>query len=667
MSTRRQVISVAVAIAGVGGVELGTNEVARSAAAAAGKYPIIGGEALGKLVSINDGFPPGDIRRYGIVANDPAAASANAKAFKELVAPAGKFSGSVRFPNVSGSDVYHFDDVIVFHDDIRVDLSGSSLMFHKISQLDDANSGFLFALRNFQLENGSIVVDYEMARGITSAGSAIHIGNRGADSVHVAPTYDSRLSMPLGNVVLRNLRIASNVVNGNAIEMTGGLSGVTVENVWIDGGGRLKGGIYYEFGWATPGPTNLRETSHAHNLRFVNITVNNLNHTAGAAVTLAGAYNSILENLYVDGAAAAFVGTPGESLNYRPWKGVDQIGVKRTIVLRNIIASRIGGTAITFTGAQRAANGYLAARVVTSAVQTDLGDYYIDGFAIDGTSNGWGILTSAGKVGIRNGRISGFQRGIVLTDDCTQASIDSVDVVGCAQAAIQLDMPSTIWNPPRAKLGEIRNCFLAGNSTQMAGAYPAIDLNTCAGFLIQDNRIGYEPAHDGQAESTQGNAIQLGARCSRVLCLGNYVGGVGAGAVAYFSSLHAQTNGNTIQLPGGSITTHGCWDGVTARRQVVAFAPVITINATGGEQYDIDATSAVNFRINIPLNPVNDKVICMTLRNSTDGALGHATWDGVFRMSSWTNPSSGHNRSIMFRYEGSYWLQIAQTGVDIPN
>ena len=667
MSTRRRVISGALAFAGVGGVEFGTSEAAGSGATIGAKYPMVEGEALGKLVSINDGFPPGDIRRFGIVANRAAAASANTAAFRALVTPAGNFTGSLRFPNVSGADVYYFDDVIVFHDDVRVDLSGATLKFHKLSEVEDTNSGFLFALRNFQLENGCIVVDYEMGHGVTSAGSAIHIGNRGADSIHVAPTYDSQLSVPLGNVVLRNLRVVSNVANGNAIEMTGGLSGVTVENVWIDGGGRLRGAIYYEFGWATPGITDLRETSHAYNLRFVNITVSKLNAAGGAAVTLAGAFNSVLEGLYVDGAAAAFVGTPGESLNFRPWKAVDQVGAKRTIVLRNVVASRIAGTAITFTGAQRSANGYLAARALTPATQTDLGDYYLDGFAIDGTSRGWGILTSAGKVDIRNGRITGFQRGILQTDDCTRISIDSVDVIGCTQTGIQLGMASAIWSPAREKMGEIRNCFIAGNSTQVAGASPAIDLNRCAGFLIQGNRIGYERVHDGQDETTQGNAIQIGARCGRVFCLGNYVGGVSAGAVAYYGSSDSETHGNTIQLAGGVNSTRGAWDGVIVKRQVIRFEPIITINATGSEQYDIDVNTSADFVFNIPNDPVNGKVIGITLRNSSNGALGHVSWHPVFKMSQWGNPAIGHNRSIMFRYDGSHWVQICQSGVDIPN
>jgi len=664
MNTRRNVISGALAFAGVGGVGYGT----KGAAAATGaRYPITEVEAYGKLMPTNDGFPPGDVRRFGIIANDPAAATSNTKAFRALVSPEGTFTGVIWFPNVSGTDVYHFDGIIVFHDNVRIDLLGSKLRFHKVSEAADRASGFLFALRDFQLENGLIVIDYEMASGVGSAGSAIHIGNRGADSVHAPPIYDSELSVPMGNIVLRNLRISSNVPKGNAIEMTGGLTGVTIENVWIEGEGRLNGGIYYEFGWATRGTTNLRETSHAHNLRLINITISNLNRAAGSAITLAGAYNSVVDGLYVNGAAAAFTGTSGESLNYRPWRGVDQVGAKRTIVLRNVIAVGVTATAIWFTGAQKSANGYLAGRGLAATDQTDLDDYSMDGFAIEGSSNGWGIMISANKVDIRNGRITGFQRGIVQSDDCTRIIIDSVDVIGCDRTAIQLHMGGTIWMPPREKTGEVRNCFISGNSKEAVGVSPGIDLDMCAGFLIQNNRIGYEQMHDGRDEATQGNAIQLGSHCSRVLCIGNYVGGMSSGSVAYYAASNSDARGNTIQLPGGIITTHGSWDGVTAKRQVVAFAPSITINATGSELYEIEANRGDDFAVNTPSSPVNSKVLCITVRNSSNGALGHVTWDPVFKMSPWTSPASGHNRSITFRYDGSHWLQISQTGVDVPN
>jgi hypothetical protein len=668
MNTRRKVLSGALALAGTAAPYGARAATAQSAGLADGMaYPQSAAEAASKVSPAALEYPPGDVRRYGVVANDPNAATTNARALRALVAPAGTFTGTIWFPNVSGSDVYYLNDVIPFHDDIHVDLQASTLEFAKEAVATDANSGFISALRNFSIENGSIVVKYNMGTVASSAGSAIHIGNRGTDSIHFSPAYDSLLKSAMGNITIRNLRITSSVANGNAIEMTGGLVGVIIENVWIEGQSLLSGGIYYEFGWATPGTTNLRQTSHAHNMRFSNINVAHLQTRAGAAVTLAGAYNCLIDGLYVSGAVAAFNGTSGESLFYRPWTGVDQVGAKHTIALRNIVAHGLVGTALTLGGAQRAANGYLAARKLSAAEQTDLGDYSVDGFALEGAPSGWGIYTSAAKADIRNGRISGFQRGIVQGDDCTRILINAVDVLGCAQSGLQLDIGAAIWDPPRQKMGEIRNCFIAGNGRQRPGVFPAIELANCAGFLIENNRLGYEMGHDAVAEMSQGNAVQLGERCNNVICRDNYVGGVHGEAVAYHHASNNDARGNVIQTPGGIATSRGSWGGITVKRRVVAFASSITIDATGSEQYDITATSNVDFVINAPINPCIDKTITITVRNASGGALGKTVWNEIFKIAPWTNPANGHNRSLLLCFNGTHWLQIIQGGVDVPN
>jgi hypothetical protein len=100
---------------------------------------------------------------------------------------------------------------------------------------------------------------------------------------------------------------------------------------------------------------------------------------------------------------------------------------------------------------------------------------------------------------------------------------------------------------------------------------------------------------------------------------------------------------------------------------VLEFSSNITFNATGSEQIDIHADSGASFAIMAPSNPVNDKTICLTVRNSSTGSLGHVVWDPVFKMAPWTGPGAGYSRSITFRFDGVHWLQIAQTGVDIPN
>jgi hypothetical protein len=508
-------------------------------------------------------YPPEDVRSYGLVANSAANAAQNTSALKALVAPAGAFRGNLCFPNSTGSDVYHLNDIIPFRDGIHVDLEGSTLHFNKTGEKADTNSGFIFAVRDFSIVNGSIVVDYQMGGGATNAGSALTFGNRGTDSRYFSPTFDSLLPTPMGNIVVRNLRISSNTKGGNGILLIGGLNGVIIENIWIDGnGGALENGIYYEFGWATNEPRmEQRHTSHAYNMRFSNINVSNINTEHGQAFGLTGAYNCWIDGLYVRSAKILFQCSPGESAFYRPWAHVDQVGAKRSVSVRNVVGIDIAGTAIVIAGASSKAAGYLHVTQNTAIDQTDLIDCSIDGFAIDGgnVDGGYGIQSSAEKMDLRNGRISNFTRGVVTTDECTRMTIESVDIVGCKQCGMEIGQQSSIWNPPRKKMGSIRNCFIAGNSVGSPGAFAAIELDLCEAFIIEGNRFGFEPAHDGIPETTQGIAVRVGTQANNVVCRCNHTGGVRTGGSAFVNNSPDSSKGNTIEHSSGVTTKIGGW------------------------------------------------------------------------------------------------------------
>ena len=355
MSTRRTLLSSALALVSAG------------AARAAGAAPAVSAAAQDAR------FAPDDVRRYGLVPNNPAAAAANTAALKSLVAPSGGFRGNLAFPNSTGNDVYYLNDIIPFHDGIHLDLQSSTLHFSKPGVKSDTNAGFIFAVRDFSIENGTVVVDFQMGGGATNAGNALTFGNRGTDSGYFSPTYDSHLPAPMGNIVVRNLRIVSNNKGGLGIYMIGGLNGVLMENIWLDGSGALDYGIYYEFGWATDEPRpELRQTSHAYNMRFSNINISNMNLERGWAFSLIGAYNCWVDGLYVKSSKVLFACSPGESGFYRPWAGVDQVGAKRNIAVRNIVGTGITGTAIGIAGASSKSGGYLAKTNNTAAEQTDL-------------------------------------------------------------------------------------------------------------------------------------------------------------------------------------------------------------------------------------------------------------------------------------------------------
>jgi hypothetical protein len=513
---------------------------------------------------------PYNLARIGLVPNSTSARTANTTALKALLDPTETgVKGRIFFPNTTGADTYYFNNIIPIRDGIWMDLNGCALHFTKTAVSSDTGSGFIWPIRDFVIENGSIEVDYDMNGVSTSAGYALKFGGRGDDNTTYRPgLWDSLLASPMGNITVRNVRIASNVADasGGLIAMTGGLKGVTLDHVFGSG---AYNGVVYEFGWATSGTTNLRQTSHMSEFKMTNCRIEDLNASAGIAVILGGAYNYEIDNLFVRSAASIVAATPGESLFYRPWAGMDDGCKKGRQVIRNIVGLDISGVPITLTGAQLASGGYLSAIIAALptaveryAAQTDLVQYVLDGFYFESTS---GILCSAPCV-IRNGEIKGAS--LVLTDESVDFLIEKVKVTGAATGGLRLNGGSAIWSPIRQKVGTIRNCFVAGNSVSSAGANPGMEIGNSAAVNIFGNRFNYEIAHDGVDETTQGNAFQLAATASGCVFDSNYVGALVGGTYAYSNVSTPAANGNTIINPQGSQTVNRAWlsdyEGVSA-------------------------------------------------------------------------------------------------------
>jgi hypothetical protein len=102
-------------------------------------------------------------------------------------------------------------------------------------------------------------------------------------------------------------------------------------------------------------------------------------------------------------------------------------------------------------------------------------------------------------------------------------------------------------------------------------------------------------------------------------------------------------------------------------RFVVPYSASMTFSAQYWDKFVITATNATAFTINAPTSPMLGKKISVMVRNSSGGALGAVTWNGVFKLSAWSQPANGNSRSIDFTYDGANWVQSGQTGVDIPN
>jgi len=454
-----------------------------------------------------------DVRRVGIVPNSTGARSANTTALKALLDPTTTGPvGQFIFPNTTGSDIYHFDDRIPCRDGIHIDLNNCTLNFTKTGDATDSNGAAIHFIKNCSIQNGKLDINYTFVAG-SSTFNAIALAGRGDDQTDFQGLFDNtNASAPFGNIKIKNIEIDyTGGGNSAAIQMLGGLQNCEFENIRIEGNGTLRNGIVYEFGWATDagGVLKDRQSSHAHNLSFKNIYIENMNPTVGAGIRLGGAFNSEIDGFKIQKGFSGIGVDPGESLFFRPWVLVDDIGTNRWVTMKNIVCSELESTNIDVKGASDNV-GYLSSVAIPVEDRTDIYSFSIDGFLLDGTgatTPGFGILSSCGHTDIRNGQMLGVDRGIVLTNEAVHFSIKNVDIFDSEGAGMQVGFDQAQFSPARGMIGKIENCHIAGSGVGATTA--AITPRFIEMLLVKGCRFGYETGHDNKSETTQNASISL--------------------------------------------------------------------------------------------------------------------------------------------------------------
>lgn len=104
-----------------------------------------------------------------------------------------------------------------------------------------------------------------------------------------------------------------------------------------------------------------------------------------------------------------------------------------------------------------------------------------------------------------------------------------------------------------------------------------------------------------------------------------------------------------------------------ALEAAVTYSASMTPDASLGNRQVITATNNTAFAINAAINPYLNQTMTVTIRNTSGGALGAATWNAVYKMAVWTQPANANSRSIIFYYNGTNWIEIARTPADVPN
>lgn len=288
--------------------------------------------------------------------------------------------------------------------------------------------------------------------------------------------------------------------------------------------------------------------------------------------------------------------------------------------------------------------------------------------------NGYAVNISAafriGDIGLENVFADVSSQGIKIS----RVLMLHLNRVTAATAAAKDCL--NVTNPDSDSVVVIQNCVwqlgsvftLAGYTATMIAAFNATDFQgpSTAVYVANTNQAG--------TSLTVGGKVNAKVAATTVGLETNATGGgdrlqLIPGAAGNGSILKGADDAIAVFRP---INVQALYFGMlncplVLRRVVVTYSASMTIDASTGSEFDISDNNGTAFTINAPTNPVDGQRITVTLRNISGGALGAATWNAVFKMSAWTNPANGNSRSIDFRYDGTNWVQVAQTGVDVPN
>lgn len=590
------------------------------------------------------GLPLYDVRRAGIVPNNPSAATANTTAAKLLWDPTKTGpKGVFLFPNTTGNDTYHFNDRIPIRDDCYIDGMGCELKATRTGDATDSDTGFLRFVRRSGIKNATITIDYTHTSG-SNTFNAITFAGRDADN-DFADFFDD-LAAPYGDIVIENVKVDHNGgINCNAILAYSAVRNVLIRNFHVEGNGTLKRGILYEYGFATNEVAlQDRQSSHAYNWRIENMTVENMDSaTSGAAITWTGGYNLSIDGLTVRKAFNGFLATPGEAKFWNPWDPENE-AASRQISIRNFVCSEIESIGITVAGALSNATGYLSGVSIPDEKLVDLYDLTVDGFSILGGTGGTtlsvGIDTSCGSTVLKNGTIDNATNGIRANDEAIRWNVENIRIINCTGTPVRLSFAGGIFSTERKKNGSITDSFFGGNEGD------AIIIDHADNFYIGYCRFGNTTGHNGVAETTQDAAIQVGAD-AHVIADSNNVAAVTAGEA--YTGL---TGGvGILRNPRGIITSQDEWRIDSEFNDVSTFGDVnlsLTVGTDNETQLTTTNRTANRTHTLNTTNATKGNTFTVTHNEPSPGAF---TVDvgGVFTI------PSGSNGSVTAKFNGTVW------------
>jgi hypothetical protein len=109
--------------------------------------------------------------------------------------------------------------------------------------------------------------------------------------------------------------------------------------------------------------------------------------------------------------------------------------------------------------------------------------------------------------------------------------------------------------------------------------------------------------------------------------------------------------------------------GLAVTRPVtLTYGATVNTNAGVADNFIITVTNGTAFTIAAPTNATTGQTVTYMIRNASGGAIGAITWNAVFKINATAiAPANGTSNSIEFLYNGTNWVELFRSALDVPN